>query len=194
VAVHEFAHARVAAHFGDNTAKKAGRNTLNPLKHIDLFGTILMPLLSFASGFALLGWAKPVPVNPSNFRNPFRDDIFVSAAGPLSNFLLSLVCLLALIGFKLLHFELTQLVYQVFIYGIYFNIFLGFFNLLPIPPLDGSHILFDLFPNEYTAKYVRFGLYGSLILMLLINTPAFDLFLHLVFQITTLLMKVYTAV
>jgi Zn-dependent protease len=189
--VHEFAHAAVAAYYGDTTAKLAGRKTLNPLKHIDIFGTILMPLLSFASGFALLGWAKPVPVNRANFRDPIKNDLYVSAAGPLSNLLLAILSLLVLIVLKLLHITLPELFYQALVYSIYFNVFLCFFNLLPLPPLDGSHILFDLFPNEYTARLLRFGLYGSILIMLLINTPVFGYFLHFVYLVTSLFIGLY---
>ena len=93
IAVHEFAHALLANRLGDNTAKNQGRLTLNPFKHADLIGTVIMPLASFASGFALIGWAKPVPIDRRNFKNPFKDDAVVSFAGPLSNFVLAVILL-----------------------------------------------------------------------------------------------------
>ena len=91
ISVHEFAHAYTASKLGDNTAKERGRLSLNPLKHIDLIGTVLMPLAAFASGFALIGWAKPVPVDRRNFKNPLKDDTIVSFAGPLSNLILAVL-------------------------------------------------------------------------------------------------------
>ncbi len=194
ITVHEFAHAIVASHYGDDTAKSMGRLTLNPLKHIDLFGTIVMPLLSFTSGFALIGWAKPIPVDRSKLHDPIKDDLLVSAAGPLSNLLLALVFLGGLIVLGLLNLHPGKLVGQIFVYSVYFNIFLCLFNLLPLPPLDGAHILFDLFPNEYTARYLRMGMVGSLILLVAINTPVFAYFMNIVNSVTLVFFKLYEAV
>ena len=91
LSIHEFAHAFFANKYGDDTAKNMGRLTLNPIKHIDLIGSVVMPVLAFTSGFALIGWAKPVPVNPNKFSRPYKDDLIVSAAGPVSNFILSFI-------------------------------------------------------------------------------------------------------
>ncbi|GBD89840.1 peptidase family M50 [bacterium BMS3Abin04] len=186
LAIHEFAHAYVAYKFGDSTAKKMGRLTLNPIKHIDLVGSIIMPLLSFASGFMLIGWAKPVPINGSNFKNQLRDDAIVSVAGPISNFILAFIFFLIL---SLLNSSFpNQLIIlkKISLLGIYFNVFLFAFNLLPIPPLDGSHILFDLFPNKITAKYLSFGVYGTVILFVFIYSPLWGLFMKFVYFIVSI--------
>ena len=150
ITFHEFAHAFVANKMGDPTAKNQGRLSFNPIKHIDLIGTLIMPIASFATGIALIGWAKSVPVDRKNFKNVFRDDAYVSAAGPFANLLLALI--FYLIFYFTLNFHLTenQFLINIFWYGVFFNIFLFAFNLLPIPPLDGSHIIFDLWPNKLT--------------------------------------------
>lgn len=180
LAVHEFAHAFIASKLGDNTAKDLGRLTLNPIKHLDLVGSIVMPVLSFLSGFMLIGWAKPVPVNPNNFKNPLLDDAKVAAAGPFSNLLLAFTFvmisnIIGLIG-NMESAYLTNLLW----FGVFFNIFLALFNLLPIPPLDGSHILFDLFPNKITAKIIQFGKYGTIILLVFIYSPLWGVFINAV--------------
>jgi Zn-dependent protease len=188
ITLHEFAHAFTASRLGDNTAKSLGRLTLNPIRHADLFGTIIMPLASFASGFALIGWAKPVPVNPNNFKNGYRDDALVSAAGPLSNLLLSFLFFAAFV--ISIHFGLNSLVIKLFWYGVFFNIFLCAFNLIPIPPLDGSHILFDLFPNKFTARIMSLGLYGSIILMFLIYSPLWGFFMEFINFILKIFLRI----
>ncbi|MBI9072000.1 MAG: site-2 protease family protein [Melioribacteraceae bacterium] len=180
LSVHEFAHAYFANKFGDNTAASMGRLSLNPLKHIDLVGSVLMPLMAFFSGFALIGWAKPVPVNPNNFRNPYKDDAIVSAAGPVSNFVLAILFFIVFILFSKIFTDQYLMIQKVLWLGVYFNIFLFLFNLLPIPPLDGSHILFDLFPNRYTAKLISFGAYGTLILLFFIYSPLWNIFMNAV--------------
>ena len=190
IAVHEFAHALVASRLGDDTAKNQGRLTLNPLKHADLIGTIIMPLASFASGFALIGWAKPVPVDRSNFKNQLKDDAMVSFAGPLSNFALAVlffVCFLFIINSS---YGSERYLVNIFWYGVFFNIFLFAFNLIPIPPLDGSHILFDLFPNRFTASIMKLGLYGSLILLFLIYSPLWGFFMKFINFILSLFLKI----
>ncbi len=180
ITIHEFSHALTASKLGDNTAKDIGRLTLNPFKHADLIGTVIMPIASFASGFALIGWAKPVPIDRRNFKNHLRDDALVSFAGPFSNFLLALLMFVILVS--VIHFDFTYHKYVVnFLwYGVFFNIFLFAFNLLPIPPLDGSHILFDIFPGKFTASILRLGLYGSIILLLLIYSPLWNYFMDVV--------------
>lgn len=176
ITVHEFAHAFSAKKFGDSTAEQQGRYSLNPVKHIDPIGSLLLPFLSFFSGAFLIGWAKPVPVNPNNFRNPLRDNAIVSFAGPLSNFALAIVLFTV---FALLQNTQSGLA-NIFYYGTVFNIFLFCFNLLPIPPLDGSHILFSIFPNRFTAQWLNLGFYGSLILIFFIFSPLWKYFLMLI--------------
>ncbi len=190
IAVHEFSHAFFASKFGDDTAKNQGRLTLNPFKHIDLIGSVIVPLAAFASGFALIGWAKPVPVDRRNFRNPLKDDAVVSFAGPLSNFILSvLLFVLFLISVNFFG-EQSSIISELLWYGVFLNVFLFAFNLLPIPPLDGSHILFDLFPNKFTAKYLNLGLYGSLILLFFFYSPLWGIFMKIVNFILQLFIKI----
>ena len=180
ITFHEFAHAFVAYKYGDSTAKNQGRLTFNPVKHADLVGTLIMPLASFATGLALIGWAKPVPVDRRNFKNVYKDDALVSFAGPFANLILALI--FYLIFFFLLKYHVTEnlLLINFLWYGVFFNIFLFAFNLLPIPPLDGSHILFDLWPNKITAKILSIGFYGSIILLVFIYSPLWGIFMKFI--------------
>ena len=187
--VHEFAHALSAFRLGDNTAKDQGRLTLNPFKHADLIGTYIMPLASFASGFALIGWAKPVPVNRANFKNHMRDDAIVSFAGPFSNFVLAVLFFICFIITTNLGIQYRHYLLNIFWYGVFFNIFLFAFNLLPIPPLDGSHILFDIFPNKFTARIMSLGFYGSIILLFFIYSPLWSYFMKFINLILSLFVK-----
>lgn len=186
LSVHEAAHAITALRCGDTTARDLGRVTLNPLAHIDLIGTIIIPIFAtFSFGFALIGWAKPVPVNPLNFRNYRRDDSLVALAGPLSNIILSVVFLIGFIVFSLTGFiggesGAYQFFHQLMYYGIYMNIALAVFNMIPIPPLDGSHIVSNLLPSHLAESYSRLGAYGFLILLVLINIPFFSKFMSFV--------------
>ena len=190
ITVHEFAHAFSASRLGDNTAKNLGRLTLNPFKHSDLIGTVIMPIASFASGFALIGWAKPVPIDRRNFQKPLRDDAVVSAAGPFSNLMLAFIFFIFFIIFLNVEFEYQSQVVNIFWYGVFFNIFLFAFNLLPIPPLDGSHILFDIFPNQFTAKIASLGIYGSIILMIFIYSPLWKYFIGFINSILNILLSI----
>ena len=162
--IHEFAHAWMAYKKGDDTAKQAGRLTLNPLAHIDIFGTILLYLYGF-------GWAKPVPVNPYNFRNPRKDDMVVSFAGPLSNLLSALVygiIFRMLIAYGIgtgSEISLGSVFFIMVIFGLRLNLILAFFNLIPISPLDGSHILMGLAPLKYAHRVAQFQRIGPIFLM-----------------------------
>jgi len=190
ISVHEYSHAFFANKQGDDTAKNLGRLTLNPFKHIDLIGSVIMPLAAFASGFALIGWAKPVPVDRRNFSNPLKDDAIVSFAGPLSNIIFSvLLFVLFLISINIFG-EQNLIINDLLWYGVFLNVFLFAFNLLPIPPLDGSHILFDLFPNKLTAKYLNLGLYGSLLLLVFIYSPLWGIFMKIVNFILQLFLNI----
>lgn len=180
ITVHEFAHAFIASIFGDDTAKNMGRLTINPIKHADLVGTLIVPLATFISGFAMIGWAKPVPIDRRNFKNELRDDALVSFAGPFSNFLLAVLFLLLFILLGALGLLTNDFLIRILWYGMFLNIFLFAFNLLPIPPLDGSHILYDIFPNRITAKILNFGFYGSIILLLFIYSPLWGFFLDFI--------------
>ncbi|MEO0225819.1 MAG: site-2 protease family protein [candidate division WOR-3 bacterium] len=162
ITIHEYAHAFVALKLGDPTARLAGRLTLNPLKHIDILGFIALL-------FARIGWAKPVPINSFYFRNPRRDEALVSLAGPISNLLLAIP--FALLLRLILSSSPTSTLIARIIFTIYlFNIILFAFNLLPVPPLDGSKILFSLLPRPfrlYQLSFERFGPYIILIIILL---------------------------
>jgi len=190
ITFHEYAHAFVAFKKGDPTAKNMGRLTFNPIKHADLIGTLIMPIASFATGVALIGWAKPVPVDRRNFKNLYSDDAYVSFAGPFANLILALIFYVIFFVFINYHLTQNQLLVNFFWYGVFFNIFLFAFNLLPIPPLDGSHILFDLFPNKITLKILNLGLYGTLILLLFIYSPLWRFFMQLINFILDTLLKV----
>lgn len=178
VMIHECAHGVVALLFGDDTAKREGRLSLNIMKHIDLVGTIILPLilLSFylitGSGI-IFGWAKPVPVMVSRLRNPARDYTFVSLAGPISNILLAFAFALIL-PFSMMIFKDHGILFSItkFIcfFGVKINIILAMFNLLPIPPLDGSHVLTFLLPYPLSVKYQGIARYGILIILILIIT------------------------
>jgi Zn-dependent protease len=163
---HEYAHAYVAHRYGDDTAQKSGRLTLNPLRHLDPLGTIMIFLVQF-------GWAKPVPVNPYNLRDPKKDMLWISAAGPLSNMLLALVSGLL---FRLFsdsamiagRDSLTGLLVIVVFLSLKINLALAIFNILPIAPLDGSKILYGLLPPGFGKMIFAFERYGPYILLGLI--------------------------
>lgn len=174
ITVHEVAHGWVARRLGDPTALMLGRLTLNPIKHIDPLGTILVPavLLFTGSGF-LFGWAKPVPVTPANLRHPEKDMAWVAAAGPISNLLMALLWA-ALIKLGLTfgqHFpaflEPLLLMGQ---YGIIVNVVLAVLNILPIPPLDGSRVLAAFVPGPWAYQMSRFEAYGLIVVAVLIFT------------------------
>ncbi len=190
ISVHEYSHAFFANKYGDDTAKKLGRLTLNPFKHIDLVGSVIMPLAAFASGFALIGWAKPVPIDRRNFSDPLKDDAVVSFAGPLSNFIFSILLFVLFLISVNIFGEQNLIISDLLWYGVFLNVFLFAFNLLPIPPLDGSHILFDLFPNKLIAKYLNLGLYGSLLLLVFIYSPLWGFFMKIVNFILQLFLKI----
>ena len=174
VIVHECAHGYVAEWWGDPTARMLGRLTLNPLPHIDLFGSILVPGLLLLSGSGVLfGWAKPVPVTPQNFRDRRMGDITVSLAGPASNVLLALAiaAALAVAGLVWGARGVPTAAVSLGYYGILLNLVLAVFNLLPIPPLDGSHVVANLLPRPAAYRYESLGQYGLLIVFLLMFIP-----------------------
>ncbi len=164
IVIHEYSHARVAVALGDYTPKMMGRTTLNPMAHIDPIGLIMLFLVRF-------GWAKPVMINPRNFKNPKRDDILVSLAGPASNLILSFVTLLILLmSYRFLEqpsVGLSMVLNAIVLYNINFAIF----NMIPLPPLDGSHILRQLLPARLAYQYASLERYSFLILIVLIMTP-----------------------
>jgi Zn-dependent protease len=179
ITVHEVAHGWVARRYGDNTASMLGRLTINPVKHIDIVGTIILPglLLLTGTGF-IFGWAKPVPVDARNFKNPRQDMAVVALAGPASNLLMALAwALLARIGVIIgFPFISLPLIYMG-IAGISINLVLALINLLPIPPLDGSRILTGVLPNYWAWKYNQLERYGFIILLILLYTKILNVIL-----------------
>ena len=172
VIVHEVMHGYVALRFGDHTAERAGRLTLNPIPHIDLFGTILLPGLLILTGSPILfGWAKPVPVNPLNFSNLRRGELFVSAAGILSNFGLAIAATLIYHFLNALPQTFPAIIGVLLRFTVTINLVLGIFNLFPIPPLDGSRILISQLPYKLAQSYAKIEPYGILILLLLLMIP-----------------------
>lgn len=170
ITVHEAAHGYAARHFGDMTAFNAGRITLNPLKHIDPFGTILLPALTVILGGILFGWAKPVPVNFGALRNPKKDMLWVAAAGPASNFIMAvfwaLMFKLAISAPEAVAVPLALMAKA----GVSINIVLMVLNLLPLPPLDGGRIAVSLLPHHLARPFAQIERYGFFILIALLFT------------------------
>ncbi len=159
IVLHEVAHGYVAKKFGDHTADHAGRLTLNPIPHIDLVGSILVPLVTSQAGFTF-GWAKPVPVNPLNFRDIRKGEFWVSAAGPLTNLGLALIAGLL--------FKVAPAQYSVIFLNIVFiNVALATLNILPIPPLDGSKMLMSYLPYNLLRSYEKITPFGFILILLL---------------------------
>ena len=175
LAFHEFSHGWVANYLGDPTAKNQGRLTLNPISHLDPIGTLMLFLVHF-------GWAKPVPVNPMNLRDPKKDMLWVSLAGPASNMFLALVFGLVIrmySGFQVAGFAsggFIQIFEMMLVYGVIINLALAVFNLLPIPPLDGSKIVHALLPVRYEERYSKYEQYGPILLIGLVMFGMFGNF------------------
>lgn len=175
ITLHEAAHGYVARHFGDSTAYMLGRVTLNPIKHIDLLGTLVIPTLTMLAGGFLFGWAKPVPVNYHNLRSPKRDSLWVAFAGPFANMVQVLAW--AIVAKALLStVSMSGLVGPFWVSvaeaGIKWNIMFALLNLLPILPLDGGRIVASLLPNRLSYAYSRTEPYGLFILLALVITGA----------------------
>ncbi len=209
ISLHEAAHGWMASRLGDQTARMLGRVTLNPLRHIDPFGTVILPLLCVYAGFPLIGWAKPTPVTTRNFKNVRRDDILTTLAGPASNLLTAAISLIILLVLKMydpstvltavmsaqmnavnqggintspIIFPLSLLLY----YAVLLNLVLMAFNLIPLPPLDGSHVVRNLLPYNWLRAYDSIGMIGLILIFVfgarfigMIVSPMLALFNHI---------------
>lgn len=172
IATHEFAHGWMAYKLGDNTAKNAGRLTLNPLAHLDPVGTVILPLfLIISRSPVIFGWAKPVPINIMNFRRPKEGLLLTGLAGPAANLLLAIIFALIL---KSNMFSVNPAMQHFLLMGVLINLILGIFNLIPIPPLDGSNILIGLLPTGLARIYARIQPYGFIILIALLYLGLLD--------------------
>ena len=170
ITVHEASHGYAAKYFGDLTAEKMGRITLNPLKHIDPIGTILLPALTLLLGGILFGWAKPVPVNFAGLRNPKKDMLWVAAAGPASNFVMAIFWVLVLKYSQAVPDSAAYFLLEMSKVGIMINLVLMVLNLLPLPPLDGGRIAVSLLPMNLAVKLSQLEKYGFFILIFLLMT------------------------
>lgn len=177
IVFHEVAHGWTARYFGDMTAANKGRLTLNPVRHVDPFGTVILPGLLAISGAPIFGWAKPVPVIPSRLNNPRRDMMIVAFAGPASNFILAFIATAILaLSFGLSGGEASGAIGRFIEDNLFnfllINVFLGFFNLLPMPPFDGGHIVEGLLPRSALPLWEQMRKYGIILLfVLLLGVP-----------------------
>ncbi len=173
IILHEYAHGYIACRNGDDTAYLLGRLTFNPLKHIDMLGSVIVPLACYFTGMPLFGWAKPVPVNPYRLNDVRNDMAKVAFAGPASNLILAVIAMLLLKLVVMLMPESITLI-KVLFYTIFINAFLAIFNLMPVPPLDGSKILVRFLPDALAVKYMQLERYGLLIVAVLIISGVFS--------------------
>jgi len=175
ITFHEYAHGLMAYKLGDNTPKISGRLTINPIKHIDILGTIVMPILLIITtrGLLAFGYAKPVPINPYNFKNPRKDIMWVGLAGPASNFLIALIMSI------ILRMDLLGgIIEEALQYGVVINLILFIFNLIPIPPLDGSRVVSAFLSYNNAYRYLKLETVGFIIIILLIINGMFEWFLR----------------
>lgn len=196
IVCHEYGHGAMALKFGDNTALKAGRLTFNPIPHLDLLGSFIAPLIGILLGGMAFGWAKPIPINTRNFsQKNFKKAVFwVSFAGPLANFVLTVIfaLLAAIVSTQLPpDFSLTRPLYLIFEQGMFINCILGTFNILPLPPLDGSKMLAMYVGPKGEQILQTMGNYSFFILLLLIFTNALSLVLTPVAMLSYYLMKFF---
>lgn len=188
VILHELAHGYAALSQGDKTAAYAGRLTLNPISHLDPFGSVILPLLGFLLGGIVIGWAKPVPYNPYNLKNQTWGEAFVAFSGPAANILLAIIFSIVIRLQE--NLVLPQEVLEISVYIVFLNIVLAIFNLVPIPPLDGSKILFAFFPFAWTELRYKLESYGFFLVLIFI----FVLWQPIVAPITTFFFHLLTGI
>lgn len=184
IIIHEIAHGSVAYSLGDSTAKDAGRLTLNPISHLDPVGSILLPVFLSILNLPIIGWAKPVPINPFNFNDQKWGELKVSIAGPLANFAVALI-----FGLIVMFVSLPESFLEIASLVIIYNIALGVFNLIPIPPLDGSHILFALLGERFNNVKKFLYQYGFFILIFLVFFNGINWLFSFSYWITSLFFK-----
>jgi Zn-dependent protease len=189
IIIHEVSHGYVANRLGDPTAKLLGRLTLNPIKHVDPVGTILMPVILYymSGGQFVFGYAKPVPINPHNFKDPRRDMAISAAAGPITNILIAIISQIILAHFIIpasaylphgISLSVLKPMAMMFHTSVYINIFLAVINLIPIPPLDGGRVLVGFLPYKQAMSYSRIEPYGFIIVIILFVTKIADVIIY----------------
>ncbi|HMO78843.1 MAG TPA: site-2 protease family protein [Candidatus Paceibacterota bacterium] len=189
VVIHEVAHGYAALSQGDVTAKYAGRLTMNPIKHIDPFGSIILPIIfALLPGGIILGWAKPVPYNPYNLRNRKWGELIVAIAGPLSNIAIAILFGLLIRFSDLLNLPIS--VIQISYAIVFMNVILAVFNMIPVPPLDGSKVLFSILPTQYSLKFrANLERYGFFLVLAIVF-----LAWQFIMPIVRILMKLFTGI
>jgi Zn-dependent protease len=196
ITFHEVSHGFIANKLGDPTARQMGRLTLNPIAHVDLVGTVILPAILIITGSPVFGWAKPVPINPANFRDPKRDMAISAAAGPITNVILAILSLLILKFFIIpaavfLPNSLVIPLTMMFRQSILINVILAAFNLLPIPPLDGGRVLTGLLPHRQAIAYSKVEPYGFFIVIFLLMTGIAGIFISPLINLILALLSLF---